>query len=67
MRTRRSRVSLLFDTRGRRSENDVQYIKLFSQTSLVALRASFSHYALKLFGHTQKIRYGQKGIWPYQY
>ena len=35
-RTRRSRVSLLFDTRGRRSGNDVQYIKLFSQTSLVA-------------------------------
>ena len=32
-RTRHSRVSLLFDTRGRRSGNDVQYIKLFSQTS----------------------------------
>ena len=32
-RTRHSRVSLLFDTR---SGNDVQYIKLFSQTSLVA-------------------------------
>ena len=27
-RTPRARVSLLFDTRGRRSGNDVQYIKL---------------------------------------
>jgi hypothetical protein len=35
-KTRRSRVSLLFDTQGRHNGNDVKYIKLFSQTSLVA-------------------------------